>query len=64
MNFSQTIDYFPELQRLCDSRTACEAGADNKEQCPLFDFCHQKQPACLGDIQMAIEISQNWNDEH
>ena len=64
MNFSQAIDFFPELERLCDSRTACEAGADDKEQCPLFDFCRQKRTACIGDIKTAIEILQKWNGEH
>ena len=64
MYFIHTIDYYPEFKRLCDSRTACDAGADDKEQCPLFDFCGQKRPACFGDILTAIETVQKWNDEH
>ena len=64
MDFSQTIDCFPELKRFCDSRNACMANAGDKEQCPMFNLCHQKRPACLGDIKTAIEILQKWNDEH
>lgn len=64
MNFVQAIDRLPKLQKLCDSRTSCEAGANDKEQCPLFDLCHQKRPTCLGDIQTEFEILQKWNDEH
>lgn len=39
MDCNKTTNFFSELKRLCDSRTWCEAGTENKEQCPLFDVC-------------------------
>lgn len=67
MDCRKTIDFFPELKRLCDSRAVCEADAANKEQCPLvgFAFCGRSAAeASAKEIIKAIEILQKWSDEH
>lgn len=67
MDCRKTIDFFPELKRLCDSRAVCEADAANKEQCPLFGFAFCGRSATEGstkEIIKAIEILQKWSDEH
>jgi hypothetical protein len=65
MDCSKTIDFFPEFGRLCNSRTACAAGAAYKEQCPLLDFCgHPFTKICAKDAQKAIENLQKWSNEH
>ena len=64
MDCSKMINFFPELKRLCDSRTACEADAENKEQCPLFDFCRQSLTIRAEEIITAVENLQKWSDEH
>jgi hypothetical protein len=67
MNCNKTTNFFSELKRLCDSRTSCEAGAENKEQCPLFDFCFCERSITTRDAEeiiKAIEILQKWSDEH
>ena len=64
MDCSKTINFFPELKRLCDSRTACTADAANKEQCPLHDFCRQSLTIRAEEIITAVENLQKWSDEH
>ena len=65
MDCSKTINFFAEAKRLCDSRTACEADAANKEQCPMFEVCdHPLTEICVEDAIKAIEILQKWSDEH
>ena len=65
MDCNKTIDFFPELKRLCDSRTACTADAANKEQCPMFGLCkHSLTKICAEDVIEPIEILQKWSDEH
>ena len=64
MDCSKTINFFPELKRLCDSRTACTADAANKEQCPLHGFCRQSLTIRAEEIITAVEILQKWSDEH
>lgn len=65
MDCSKTIDFFAELDRLCDSRTVCTTDEDNKEQCPLFAFCERfVVEGSVKEIIKAIEIVQKWSDEH
>ena len=64
MDCSKMIDFFPELKRLCDSRTACTADAANKEQCPLHGFCRQSLTIRAEEIITAVENLQKWSDEH
>ena len=64
MDCSKMINFFPELKRLCDSRTACEADAANKEQCPLHGFCRQSLTIRAEEIITAVENLQKWSDEH
>ena len=65
MDCSKIIDFFPELKRLCDSRTACEADAANKEQCPMFEVCdHPLTEICVEDAIKAMKNLQKWSDEH
>ena len=64
MDCSKTINFFTEFKRLCDSRTACEAGAANKEQCPLHGFCRQSLTMRAEEIITAVENLQKWSDEH
>lgn len=65
MDCSKTTDFFPEFGRLCNSRTACAAGAAYKEQCPLLDFCGRPfTKICAKDAQKAIENLQKWSNEH
>ena len=64
MDCSKTINFFTEFKRLCDSRTACEAGAANKEQCPLHSFCRQSLTIRAEEIITAVENLQKWSDEH
>ena len=65
MDCSKTIDFFSELKRLCDSRTSCEAGADNKEQCPMFEVCDRPlTKICAEDAIKTVEILQKWSNEH
>lgn len=64
MDCSKTIDFFAEAKRHCDSRTACEADAANKEQCPMFGVCDRPlTEICVEDAIKAIEILQKWSDE-
>lgn len=64
MDCNKTTNFLFELQRLCDSRTRCEAGAENKEQCPLFDVCVWRLGiVCNEDVKRAIEILQKWSNE-
>ena len=62
MDCSKMINFFPELKRLCDSRTACTADAANKEQCPLLNLCGL--PLLQICAEKAIENLQKWSDEH
>lgn len=62
MDCNKTIDFFAEAKRLCDSRTACEADAANKEQCPLRGFCGF--PFSEICAKKAIEVLQKWSTEH
>ena len=65
MDCSKTINFFPELKRLCDSRTACTADAANKERCPMFEFCtHTIVTQRAEEIIKAVENLQKWSDEH
>ena len=65
MDCNKTTNFFSELKRLCDSRTWCEAGTENKEQCPLFDVCVWRLGiVCNEDVKRAIEILQKWSNEH
>lgn len=64
MDCSKTINFFPELKRLCDSRTACTADAANKEQCPMHGFCRQSLTIRAEEIITAVENLQKWSDEH
>ena len=64
MDCSKTINFFPELKRLCDSRTACTADAANKEECPMYDFCRQSLTIRAEEIITAVENLQKWSDEH
>ena len=65
MDCSKTIDFFAEAKRLCDSRTACEADAANKERCPVFEVCYrQLTKICAEDAIKAVENLQKWSDEH
>ena len=65
MDCSKTINFFAEAKRLCDSRTACEADAANKEQCPMFEVCdHPLTEICVEDAIKAMKSLQKWSDEH
>lgn len=65
MDCSKTINFFPELKRLCDSRTACTADAANKEQCPMFEVCDRPLAEVRAEeIITAVEILQKWSNEH
>ena len=65
MDCSKTIDFFAEAKRHCDSRTACEADAANKEQCPMFEVCDRPlTEICVEDAIRAVENLQKWSDEH
>lgn len=62
MDCSKTINFFTEAKRFCDSRTACEVDAANKEQCPLRGFCELLfSEVCA---EKAIENLQKWSNEH
>lgn len=61
----KTIDFFHELKRLCGSRTACDADANSKEQCPLFAFCRRTLVTqSAEEIIRAMQNLQKWSDEH
>lgn len=65
MDYSKTIDFFPELKRLCGSRTSCEDVTTNDEHCPMLDYCTNSlvtEPA--EEIIKAVGILQKWSDEH
>ena len=65
MDCSKTIDFFAEAKRLCDSRTACEADAANKEQCPMFEVCDRPLAEVRAEeIIKAVENLQKWSNEH
>lgn len=69
MDCSKTINFFAEAKRLCDSRTACEADAANKEQCPMFEVCDHPLieicvEICVEDAIKAMKSLQKWSDEH
>lgn len=64
MDCSKTINFFPELKRLCDSRTACTADAAHKERCPMFGHCEDAPTKIdIEDATKLIEIMQKWSDE-
>ena len=57
MDCSKTIDFFSEFNRLCNSRSACEADAANKEQCPVFEVCdHPLTEICVEDAIKAVVV--------
>lgn len=65
MDCNKTINFFHELNRLCDSRTQCVTDVANKEQCPLFYVCIWRLGiVCNKDVKRAIEILQKWSNEH
>lgn len=65
MDCSKTIDFFPELKRLCNSRTACEAVNASDEHCPMLDYCADSLVTQrTEEIAKAIESLQKWSDEH
>lgn len=65
MDCSKTINFSHELKRLCGSRTACDADANSKEQCPLFAFCRRTLVTqSAEEFIKAIENLQKWSDEH
>ena len=65
MDCSKTINFFSELRRLCNSRTACTADAAHKEQCPLYALCRRTLAEVRAEeIITAVEILQKWSDEH
>ena len=65
MDCSKTIDFFAEAKRHCDSRTACEADAANKEQCPMFEVCDRPlTEICVEDAIKAMKSLQKLSDEH
>lgn len=64
MDCSKTINFFPELNRLCSSRIECKADAANKERCPLYVFCRQPLTIRAEEIITAVENLQKWSDEH
>ena len=64
MDCSKTIDFFPELKRLCSLRLTCEAIAHD-EQCPLHGFCEITYSKIYAeDAIKAVENLQKWSDEH
>lgn len=62
MDCNKTINFLHELNRLCNSRTACETDAANKEQCPLLNLCGL--PLLQICAEKAIENLQKWSNEH
>ena len=69
MDCNKTINFFRELQRLCDSSVSCSGVLYNKEDCPMFTICRQIEK--YGKVfdenknaETAIEIVQKWSDEH
>lgn len=67
MDCNKTINFFPELKRLCDSRDRCAADGANKEQCPMLGlaFCgNSATDVSTEEIVKAIEILQKWSDKH
>jgi hypothetical protein len=65
MDCSKTIDFFAELKRLCNSRTACEAVNASDEHCPMLDYCADSLVTQrTEEIAKAIESLQKWSDEH
>lgn len=67
MDCSKTINFFPELKRLCDSRDRCAADAANKEQCPMLGlaFCGSSATDVSAEkIIKAVDNLQKWSDEH
>ena len=69
MDCSKTINFFHELQRLCDSSGSCSGVLYNKEDCPMFTICRQiKKYGKVFDenknAKKAIKIVQKWSDEH
>lgn len=65
MDCSKMIDFFSEAKRLCNSRTACDADANSKEQCPLFAFCRRTLVTqSAEEIIRAMLNLQKWSDEH
>lgn len=64
MDCSKTIDFFHELKRLCGSRSACDADADNKKQCPLFAFCRRTLATqSAEEFIKAMQNLQKWSDD-
>lgn len=65
MDCNKTINFLHELQRLCDSRTACAADAANEEQCPMLGRCEDALTKIdIEDAKKLIENLQKWSDEH
>lgn len=60
-----TINFYHELKRLCGSRTACDADANSKEQCPLFAFCRRTLATqSAEEFIKAMQNLQKWSNEH
>lgn len=65
MDCNKIINFLHELRRLCGSRTACDADANSKEQCPLFAFCRRTLVTqSAEEIIRAVENLQKWSDKH
>lgn len=65
MDCNKTINFSHEFKRLCGSRTACDADANSKKQCPLFAFCRRTLVTqSAEEIIKAVENLQKWSDEH
>ena len=65
MDCSKTINFFPEVKRLCNSRDVCVADATNKNRCPMYDFCYlPNSKVCVEELIKAVENLQKWSDEH
>ena len=69
MDCNKTINFFHELQRLCDSSGSCSGVLYNREDCPMFTICRQiKKYGKVFDenknAKKAIKIVQKWSDEH
>lgn len=65
MDCNKTINFYHELKRLCGSRTACDADANSKEQCPLFAFCRRTLATqSAEEFIKAMQNLQKWSNEH
>ena len=65
MDCNKTINFYHELQRLCDSRTRCVNDEANKGQCPMLGRCEDAlTKISIEDATKLVEIIQKWSDEH